>query len=87
MDAAKFLLASMIHNDIVGDYEHKDSNEDVMMYQMPLTGENFKRDNKLVYASYVEICWCEAGCLDMDPGPRQVCKHRSWSLDVVIWTL
>jgi hypothetical protein len=50
----------VICNDIAGDYEHKDSNEDVRMYQMPLTGENFKQDNKLVYASYVEICWCEA---------------------------
>jgi hypothetical protein len=39
----------VICNDIAGDYEHKDD-EEVRMYQMPLTGENFKQDNKLVYA-------------------------------------
>jgi hypothetical protein len=55
MGAAKVPLAYVIRNDIAGDYEYEDD-EEVRMYQMPLTGENFKRDNKLVYAMLKSAC-------------------------------
>ena len=55
MGDAKVPLVYVICNDIVGDYEYKDE-EEVRMYQVPLTGENFKRDNKLVYAMLKSAC-------------------------------
>jgi hypothetical protein len=55
MGAAKVPLAYVIRTDIGANYEYEDD-EEVRMYQMPLTGENFKRDNKLVYAMLKAAC-------------------------------
>jgi hypothetical protein len=45
-----------------------EDDEEVRMYQMPLTGENFKRDNKLVYAMLKSAC-VKTDAWTCDPGP------------------
>ena len=49
MGAAKVPVAYVIRVDIDDDYEFGDKEQEVRMYQISLTGENYKRDNKLVY--------------------------------------
>jgi hypothetical protein len=48
MGAAKVPVAYVVRAD-VDDLYVFDDNEERRIYQMPLKGENFKRDNKLVY--------------------------------------
>ena len=53
--AAKVPLVYVIRGDVEAGYEFEDD-EDERMHQMPHTGENFKRDNKLVYNMLKAAC-------------------------------
>jgi hypothetical protein len=56
MGAAKVPLAYVVCAEIESaTYEFEDEEEE-RMYQMPLNGENFKRDNKLVYNMLKSAC-------------------------------
>ena len=55
MGAAKVLLSYVVRRDIDTSYIFEDDDEE-QMYQMPLVGENFKRDNKLVYSMLKAAC-------------------------------
>ena len=55
MGAAKVPLAYVVRQDADAGYVFEDDDEE-RMYQMPLTGENFKRDNKLVYNMLKAAC-------------------------------
>jgi len=56
MGAAKVPLAYVVRAEIEARiYEFEDEDEE-RMYQMPLSGENFKRDNKLVYNMLKSAC-------------------------------
>ena len=53
--AAKVPLVYVVRGDVEAGYEFEDD-EDERMHQMPHTGENFKRDNKLVYNMLKAAC-------------------------------
>ena len=55
MGAAKVPVAYIVRPDVEGTYVFDDE-EERRMYQMPLAGENFKRDNKLVYNMLKAAC-------------------------------
>jgi hypothetical protein len=55
MGAAKIPVANIVRPDVEGPYVFDDE-EERHMYQMPLAGENFKRDNKLVYNMLKAAC-------------------------------
>jgi hypothetical protein len=55
MGAAKVPLSYVVRRDIDLSYVFEDEDEG-RMYQMPLTGENFKRDTKLVYSMLKAAC-------------------------------
>lgn len=55
MGAAKVPVAYIVRNELDDDYVFVDD-EEKRMHQMPLTGENFKRDNKLVYNMLKAAC-------------------------------
>ena len=55
LGAAKTPISYIVRNDVDSDYEFEDEDEE-RLYQMPLTGENFKRDNKLVYSMLKAAC-------------------------------
>ena len=55
MGAAKFPIDYVVRPDVDDDYEPMDDDEE-RRYQIPLTGENFKRDNKLVYTLLKLAC-------------------------------
>jgi hypothetical protein len=55
MGVAKVPVAYVVRTDVDDSYEFGDD-EERRMYQMPLTGENFKRDNKLVYNMLKAAC-------------------------------
>ena len=55
MGAAKFPIDYVVRPEIDDDYEPMDDDEE-RRYQIPLTGENFKRDNKLVYTLLKSAC-------------------------------
>lgn len=53
--AAKVPIVYVVRPDVDDAYVFEDDEEE-RMYQMPLTGENFKRDNKLVYNMLKAAC-------------------------------
>ncbi|KAI2489217.1 hypothetical protein MHU86_25377 [Fragilaria crotonensis] len=55
LGAAKVPLVYVVRPEVGEDYKFEDE-EEVRVYQMPLTGENFKRDNKLVYNMLKAAC-------------------------------
>ena len=55
LGAAKVPIVYVVRQDIDEDYIFDDEEEE-RMYQMPLEGENFKRDNKLVYNMLKAAC-------------------------------
>ena len=55
MGAAKVPVVYVVRTDVDNSYVF-DEDEERRMYQMPLTGENFKRDNKLVYNMLKAAC-------------------------------
>ncbi len=55
LGAAKVPVVYVVREDIDNDYEFEDD-DDERMHQMPLIGENFKRDNKLVYNMLKSAC-------------------------------
>jgi hypothetical protein len=55
MGAAKAPLSYVVRPDIDTSYVFEDDDEE-RMYQMPLAGENFKRDTKLVYSMLKAAC-------------------------------
>jgi hypothetical protein len=55
MGAAKAPLSYVVRPDIDTSYVFEDDDEE-RMYQMPLVGENFKRDTKLVYSMLKAAC-------------------------------
>jgi hypothetical protein len=55
MGAAKVPVVYVVRTD-VDDLYVFDNDKERHMYQMPLTGENFKRDNKLVYNMLKAAC-------------------------------
>ncbi len=55
MGAAKVPVVYVVRTDVDDSYVF-DDDEERRMYQMPLTGENFKRDNKLVYNMLKAAC-------------------------------
>jgi len=55
MGAAKFPIDYIVRPEIDDDYEPMADDEE-RRYQIPLTGENFKRDNKLVYTLLKSAC-------------------------------
>ncbi|KAI2498698.1 hypothetical protein MHU86_15765 [Fragilaria crotonensis] len=55
MGAAKFPIDYVVRPEIDDDYEPMDDDEE-RRYQIPLAGENFKRDNKLVYTLLKSAC-------------------------------
>jgi hypothetical protein len=55
MGAAKVPVAYVVRADVDGSYVF-DKEEERRMYQMPLTGENFKCNNKLVYQILNSAC-------------------------------
>ena len=55
MGAAKVTIDYVVRKDVADDYVFEDEDEE-RKYQMPLDGENFKRDNKLVYSMLKAAC-------------------------------
>ena len=55
MGAAKFPIDYVVRPEIDDEYEPVNDDEQ-RRYQIPLTGENFKRDNKLVYTLLKSAC-------------------------------
>ena len=55
MGAAKVPVVYIVHPDIDTTYQFAEDDEE-RMYQMPHTGENFWRDNKLVYSMLKAAC-------------------------------
>jgi hypothetical protein len=55
MGAAKVSVVYVVCTDVNNLYVF-DNNEERRMHQMPLTGENFKHDNKLVYNMLKAAC-------------------------------
>ena len=55
MGAAKAPLSYVVRPDIDASYVFEDDDKE-RMYQMPLAGKNFKRDNKLVYSMLKAAC-------------------------------
>jgi hypothetical protein len=60
MGAAKVPLSYVVRPNVDTSYVFEDDDEE-RMYQMPLVGENFKQDNKLVYSSMLK-----AACVKTD---------------------